>query len=250
MPTISCFEALRSFYTNRMECIPIGRQLELESLLEPGQYHPGGAAFGMTRAGSPLHLTWDEMRENGRLLDAAGVELDFNLFDKNPPKICTACKNMAAERLQERQESKMRTRFDRINDTPAKAAKKKAPKKKPGLKKTSVGMGWGTAVAVANIEVPIDRRDVATKVRDGAYDASKVMPWPGHKPRDPEVMAAKKRYGVIQARLDAEFKEDLLRENSVLGHPNADLCFEKALNLGSGRHEVVIYFESLVELLS
>lgn len=129
----------------------------------------------------------------------------------------------------------MSTRFDRINDTPATPKKPRATRKK----------------AVVEVAPPVDHRTVREKITDGVYDASKVMPWPGHKPRDPEVMAEKKRYHAIQEKLEIQFEADLLAEHHVTENPKAAMCFEKAWDHGhaSGLHEVANYFVDFVGLI-
>lgn len=95
---------------------------------------------------------------------------------------------------------------------------------------------------------PEDTRSVAEKIRDGAYKVANLE-YPS--PKDPDKQAKRQAYQAAQAELHEQFKQDLFRENGVVGNPKAELCFQKAWEMGhaSGVSEVENYFSDLVELI-
>jgi len=92
-----------------------------------------------------------------------------------------------------------------------------------------------------------DNRSVGQKVRDKEYDIK--LPYPDHK--DPNYKELRKAYFAERSRLEDLLRRDLLVENDVVGHPKAQMVWDKAWEYGhyAGYHEVVNYFESLVELI-
>lgn len=130
------------------------------------------------------------------------------------------------------------TRFDRINDEAKAEAQKKTPRRKPAPKPVEVAAP--------------DNRTVREKIDAGVYSAEKVMPYPGFKSKDPANKEERRKYYEIEAQLMSQFKQDLIAEHYATGWPKVDLCYEKAWEHGhsAGLHEVVTYFEDLVELLS
>ncbi len=63
--------------------------------------------------------------------------------------------------------------------------------------------------------------------------------------------AARNAYSEEAARLQAEFKVDLIEEHGVTGHPKAERVFNLAWEYGhsSGLSEVADYFDDLVGLI-
>lgn len=78
------------------------------------------------------------------------------------------------------------------------------------------------------------------KIREGSYTPK--MLWSKE---------TRQAYAKERGRLEQEFKEDLLEENGVTDNPKADLCYQKAWEIGhhGGLSEVEIVFSDLVELI-
>ena len=64
--------------------------------------------------------------------------------------------------------------------------------------------------------------------------------------------AAKVARRVDATRLQEQFKKDIEAEYNMVGHPKADLLFEKAWDMGhsSGYNEVAQYYNDLHELVA
>jgi beta-xylosidase len=126
----------------------------------------------------------------------------------------------------------MTNRFDRL-DTVLGEPKPKAPRK----------------ISVKPLSE--DERSIHDRIRDGVYNTENYIKWPGHKPKDPEVMAEKKEYYAIQGQLTEVFQQDVYVHCGVQNNPKRDACWSKAWEHGhsAGLHEVLTYFEDFVDLI-
>lgn len=68
---------------------------------------------------------------------------------------------------------------------------------------------------------------------------------------DAERKAVRQAYHNEEARINAEFMNDLFEEHGVLENPKRVKCFELAWDQGhsSGYSEIAIYFEQFVDLI-
>jgi len=131
----------------------------------------------------------------------------------------------------------MTTRFDRIlGDDP------KPPPQTPKAKTRK-------AKKAPEVETPPPPVNLTVREKIQAGEYRSKLPYPERLAADYREL--RRAYQLDQARLDLQFKVDLIRENGVEGHPKADLCYSKAWDHGhsSGYSEVVTYFEDFVELL-
>lgn len=134
----------------------------------------------------------------------------------------------------------MTTRFDRINDVKTPRKPRKNVVEPPRLPEDP------PLPAVVLTAEPF-----MEKVESRRYDPATYIKWPGHKPKDPDIMREKKRYRDLEQKLLSQFKKDLIAEFRLTDHPKADLCYDLAWSEGhaSGLHEVVMYFERFSELI-
>jgi hypothetical protein len=127
-----------------------------------------------------------------------------------------------------------KTRFDRISEDDAPSPAKKPPAlKKIKPEKKARGSSPEETTLVLAFREKLDNDYYKTK-----------LDWRGGQ----SAMTACNR---DQARLDVEFRRDLLLYHDVTKNPKADLCFAKAYELGhaNGHSEVASIFADLVELI-
>jgi hypothetical protein len=88
---------------------------------------------------------------------------------------------------------------------------------------------------------------LSEKIHQNAYTTN--LPYP--MGRSDEDMEARRAYRVDQARLDAQFKADVLEDLGLTNHPKADVLWRMAWENGKGSGSYSVYSEAqdLSELL-